>query len=49
LQDRFCTTGTQPDTQRLYALAGYLQLDNTRAADWKLEVVSSGVVPLAQP
>jgi hypothetical protein len=49
LQDRFCTTGTQPDTQRLYALAGYLQLDNTRAADWKLEVVSSGVVPLARP
>jgi hypothetical protein len=46
LQDRFCTTGNQPDTQRLYALAGYLQLDGTRAANWKLEVVSSGVVAL---
>ena len=48
-QDRFCTTGTQPDTQRLYALGGYLQLDGTRAANWKLAVVSSGVVPLARP
>jgi len=49
LQDRFCTTGPQPDTQRLYALGGYLQLDGTRAANWKLAVVSSGVVPLARP
>jgi len=46
LQDRFCTTGNQPDTQRLYAMAGYLQLDGTQAAHWKLALVSSGVVSL---
>jgi hypothetical protein len=48
LQDRFCTTGHQPDTQRLYAMAGYLQLDSTQAAHWKLALVSSGVVSLTQ-
>ena len=46
LQDRFCTTGIQPDTQRLYAMAGYLQLDGAQAAHWKLALVSSGVVSL---
>jgi hypothetical protein len=48
LQDRFCTTGNQPDTERLYAMAGYLQLDGTRAARWKLALVSSGVVSLTK-
>src|SRR5262249_28824883 len=42
LQDRFCTTGNQPDTERFYAMAGYLQLDGTQAAHWKLALVSSG-------
>ena len=48
LQDRFCTTGHQPDTQRLYAMAGYLQLDNTQDAHWKPALVSSGIVSLTQ-
>ena len=48
LQDRFCTTGNQPDTERLYAMAGYLQLDGTQAAHWKLALVSSGVVSLTK-
>ena len=46
--DRFCTTGNQPDTERLYAMAGYLQLDGTQAAYWKLALVSSGVVSLTK-
>lgn len=46
LQDRFCTAeGT--DTERLRYLTAKLNLAGTRAADWKLEVVSTGVVPLA--
>jgi hypothetical protein len=46
LQDRFCTAeGT--DTERLRDLTAKLNLAGTRAADWKLEVVSTGVVPLA--
>jgi hypothetical protein len=48
LQDRFCTTGNQPGTERLYAIAGYLQLDGTQAAHWKLALVSSGVVSLTK-
>jgi hypothetical protein len=44
LQDRFCTTPTQPDTGRLFFLAGHTNLDGTRAEGWKLQVVSSGVV-----
>jgi len=46
--DRFYTTGHQPDTQRLYTMAGYLQLDGTQAAHWKLALVSSGVVSLTK-
>jgi len=46
LQDRFCTAATKPDTGRLFFLAGHLNLDGTRAAGWKLQVVSTGVVKL---
>jgi hypothetical protein len=37
LQDRFCTSRSE-DTQRLYFLAGHLNLEGTAAAGWKLEV-----------
>ena len=43
LQDRFCTSQSQ-DTQRLYFLAGHLNLEGTEAESWKLELVSSGRV-----
>lgn len=43
LQDRFCTSKSV-DTQRLFYLAGHLDLDGSRAEDWKLKVVSSGLV-----
>lgn len=43
LQDRFCTA-KGPDTDRLYYLTGHLDLAGTRAEDWKLEVVGSGLV-----
>jgi hypothetical protein len=43
LQDRFCTSRSE-DTQRLYFLAGHLNLEGTEAANWKLEVVSTGPV-----
>jgi hypothetical protein len=46
LQDRFCTTPAQPDTSRLFFVAGHVNLDGTRAAGWKLEVVTSGTVPI---
>jgi hypothetical protein len=46
LQDRFCTTPAQPDTSRLFFVAGHTNLDGTRAEGWKLQVVSSGVVAL---
>ena len=43
LQDRFCTArGT--DTERLYQLAGRLDLSGTPAAGWKLKVVQTPVV-----
>ena len=45
LQDRFCTSQSD-DTQRLYFLAGHLNLEGTAAEDWKLEVVSSGAVAI---
>lgn len=46
LQDRFCTAqGT--DADRLRFLVGHLNLDGTAAEGWKLEVTSSGPVPLA--
>lgn len=40
LQDRFCTARSR-DTARLHYLAGHLDLEGTRAEDWKLEVVTS--------
>ena len=40
LQDRFCTSNSE-DTQRLYYLAGHLNLEGTAAEDWKLKVVST--------
>ncbi len=39
LQDRFCTSKSA-DTQRLYFLAGHLNLDQSEAAGWKLEVAT---------
>ncbi|HUF78955.1 MAG TPA: hypothetical protein VMR44_08570, partial [Thermoanaerobaculia bacterium] len=45
LQDRFCTA-KGADTDRLYYLTGHLDLEGTRAADWKLEVVGSGLVEI---
>ena len=47
LQDRFCTA-KGADTERLYFLAGRLNLAGTAAEGWKLKVVSSGTVPVAQ-
>jgi len=47
LQDRFCTSRSE-DTQRLYFLAGHLNLAGTAAEDWKLEVVTSGAVAVAK-
>jgi hypothetical protein len=47
LQDRFCTTPARPDTERLFFLAGHLNLEGTRAEGWKLQVVSTGEVPVA--
>ncbi len=46
LQDRFCSTPAQPDTQRLFFIAGHLNLEGTRAEGWKLQVVSTGEVPV---
>ena len=40
LQDRFCT-GQGTDSERLYFLAGHLNLDDTPAASWKLALVSA--------
>ena len=46
LQDRFCTAkGT--DADRLRVVTSQLKLDNTRAARWKLNMVSTG--PIAVP
>ena len=45
LQDRFCTSRSA-DTQRLYFLAGHLDLGGSEAEDWKFELVSSGEVPV---
>ncbi|MBW8873386.1 MAG: cytochrome P460 family protein [Acidobacteria bacterium] len=49
LQDRFCSTPAQPDTARLFFVAGHANLDGTRAEGWKLQVVSSGVVGVGAP
>ncbi len=43
LQDRFCTSKSE-DTQRLFFLAGHLNLQGTAAESWKLAVVSTGAV-----
>ena len=43
LQDRFCVAPDGPDTQRLYFLAGHLNLDGTEADGWKLRIVQSSV------
>ncbi len=48
LQDRFCTSRSA-DTQRLYFLAGHLNLDGTEAEGWKLEIVGSGEVAVPAP
>lgn len=45
LQDRFCTSQSD-DTQRLYYLAGHLDLAGSRAEDWKLSMVTTGLVAL---
>ena len=45
LEDRFCTS-TSEDTQRLYFLTGHLNLEGTAAESWKLEVTSTGPVPV---
>ena len=41
LQDRFCVAPDGPDTQRLYFLAGHLNLDGTEADGWKLRIVQA--------
>ena len=43
LQDRFCTSKSN-DTKRLFFLTGKLSLAGTPAQDWKLKVVSTGLV-----
>jgi len=45
LQDRFCTA-EGPDRDRLYFLAGHLNLEGTEAAGWRFQVVSSGARPI---
>ncbi len=47
LQDRFCTAEGS-DRDRLYFLAGHLNLKGTEAEDWRFELVSSGSVPVAR-
>lgn len=43
LQDRFCVAPDGPDMQRLYFLAGHLNLDGTEADSWKLRIVQNSV------
>ena len=45
LQDRFCTA-KGPDRDRLYFLAGHLNLDGTEAEGWRFRIISSGPVAL---
>lgn len=45
LQDRFCTSQSD-DTKRLKFLTGHLNLNATQAEGWKLEVVSTGPIPV---
>jgi hypothetical protein len=45
LQDRFCTAQGK-DRDRLFYLAGHLDLDGTPAADWSLLVGEKVGVPV---
>ena len=45
LQDRFCTASGS-DTDRLYHMVTRLNLNDTPAEGWKLEVATTGEVPL---
>lgn len=47
LQDRFCTA-KGPDTERLFYLAGHLDLAKSPAENWKLVVTSTGLVPVGR-
>ena len=48
LQDRFCTAEGK-DRDRLFYLAGHLDLDDTPAADWSLTVGETVSVEIAAP
>lgn len=48
LQDRFCSA-TGPDVERLRFLVAHLDLDGTEAESWKLDLVSTGPVPIPAP
>ncbi len=43
LQDRFCVAPDGPDTQRLYFLAGHLNLGGTEIEGWKLKIAEAAV------
>jgi hypothetical protein len=45
LQDRFCTAKGD-DAERLKYVVDHLNLDGSAADDWKLKLISSGVVAL---
>jgi len=47
LQDRYCTA-TGPDADRLYYMAGHLDLTDTPAEGWKLLIADSGAVKLGK-
>ena len=47
LQDRFCTA-KGPDRDRLYFLAGHLNLEGTEAQNWRFQVVTSGARPIGE-
>ena len=46
LQDRFCTSKSR-DTERLLHMVAHLDLDGGPAEGWKLEVATTGVVPVS--
>lgn len=45
LQDRFCTA-SGPDAERLYGMVGRLNLDDTPAAGWKLQIAATAAMPV---
>ncbi len=45
LQDRFCTSRSS-DTERLRYLVGHLDLDGSPAEGWKLQIATTGAVPV---